>query len=305
MKCSKCGGIINPNDLFCQSCGNKIEKKEPTKIKKNNKVVVFLIIGIIVALIIGLFCGKYFLATCKCDCKPCSTEETEKKTTNTQTSASTYTFDLLDPSKIEISSENDNEKTKNIEILNIFVNKDGNSYSAYRQAKVYGKNNNSEAVTIAIYFDYYDSEGYRIDRSSNIVTIMGNKEFVISVNAFDDSKNYDYIKLIYAVRDAKSYYKFPNESELEINSSVLSNGNIKTIVTNNSNIIINTSAVACIYLKDNKVVFANDAYSSEINIGSSAEATCYDYALKSTQDSSKNIDYDNYRIVLQYAYNYE
>ena len=48
MFCSKCGKELNPEDKFCNNCGEKVEEKEEVKngekVKKgNDKTVIFVI----------------------------------------------------------------------------------------------------------------------------------------------------------------------------------------------------------------------------------------------------------------------
>lgn len=67
MKCLKCNGIINANDLYCNNCGNKIDSETKIsslykELSKNNKVcrTLLLIFGIVFIIVLSqLFESSY------------------------------------------------------------------------------------------------------------------------------------------------------------------------------------------------------------------------------------------------------
>ncbi|MGL4669558.1 MAG: zinc ribbon domain-containing protein [Methanobacteriaceae archaeon] len=60
LKCNKCGEIIDRNQSFCPSCGNKVEPqkknivKKPLEMKKNRAIILIAVFIVIIA-IIGLW----------------------------------------------------------------------------------------------------------------------------------------------------------------------------------------------------------------------------------------------------------
>lgn len=64
--CEFCGKKLDKNDIFCKSCGNKVEKDEEVKdavIEDPNKVANsnFLLIVIIILLIVMVGLGIYLM----------------------------------------------------------------------------------------------------------------------------------------------------------------------------------------------------------------------------------------------------
>ena len=87
------------------------------------------------------------------------------------------------------------------------------------------------------------------------------------------------------------------------------------MVKNNSNLDIFSSEEACLYYKNNKLVYVQKAYSGAIKKGNTGDATCYHHKLNISTEYAENwtsssdytpeyVDYDTSRVVLQTAYDY-
>jgi len=312
LKCGKCGNTLPDNTKFCPMCGQNFEEsilnkeiiQNDNNIKKNNKktimIILIIVIGAVLLFVGGLFTGKSL--SCK-DVVVCDGENNDISSTDDEITE--YSFNLFDVSKIEKISNKDNELTKNITIDNIFFNPYG-SMGKYQRAKIYGKNNNNIPVEVNVSIEFYDSEGYRIEKESDSLVVFANKDFVLDFYVLDDSLKYSTVKLFYEANNIKSYYTVINEEEIKISSDILSDKNINIVLENNSDLEIKTGEIACLYYKDDKLVFANNASVFSVGVGEKTSSKCYDSQLNLNNDYSnlKKIEYDDVKVVLYSAYHY-
>ena len=216
-----------------------------------------------------------------------------------------YTFDLFDPNMPK-ELENDKDLSKNIEIYDIFFNsknttgKSGNAY-------IYGKNNNDTWVKVSVDIEYYDSEGYRIDSRGNISTIVkANSEFVLDTYVNNDSTGYVKTKLLYSASKVESYNTEVNSNDLEVSDALLNDRNIEVLIKNNSKDVLKSANLGCIYYNDDKVVFATSVAASDINPGDTTKSTFYNSYLRLGKEyNSPIMDFDDYKIFIYSAYNYD
>lgn len=313
MNCRKCGNIINNTTTFCPICGeqnniigNSINQTPIINNTNINKKKIFIpiiiIIGLIMMFFVGLFVGKNInLKNNKCD-----KNENVNNTLddNKEDGIKNYTHNLFVPSKVE-KEINTTELGKNITINEIFFNPNYNSYSKYKKASFYGKNNNSIPVDLKLILEYYDSEGYRIEKNSSSAIIYPGKEFVIDMTIEDDSLNYSKVKLSYEVNQIKSYYKIINEKHIKMTNNLTSDG-INILVENKYSKKINGN-IACLYYKDNKMVFAQQTTVINVEPNLAATANCYEHLLHLNDDYSnlKKIEYDDFKVILFSVYNYD
>ena len=301
MKCSKCGTIYNDGSKYCVKCGVSLEKN-----KKNILIIILLVI--IVVLIISLIfviinSKNRFRVTKQSDVTVSNTT----KTTTTSYSKEVYTYNKLDIKNISKQSTNDNDINNNIEIYNIFFNNIKKEYGKYERAYIYGKNNNSEPIHLKIDLEYYDSDGYRIDRETSNAFVKANKEFVLDIAVKDDSLEYDTIKTIYEANKKKTYYTDIAMDESSFSSVLLNDKTIDINVTNSSNEKKSNGVFSCIYFKDKKVVFATNAYYFDLESGNTVNTTCYNSLIANGEygNDLKTIDFDDYRVELFSAYDYD
>ena len=316
MNCKKCGNQLTNDTVFCPMCGERQTVSSDNKQKKfNSKIIIFIIIGV---LLVGF--GIYIFQTVfkkselseqnnnsQLDNNDKTTEDEETIPSDDNIEEETeeeYTFDLFVPSKIEKVANNDNELTKNIVIEEIFFNPKYIDYGSSRKAYIYGKNNNKEAVTVKIIIEYYDSEGYRIERTTNTQVVFAGKEFVIDLYVESDSLDYTNVKLLYETSKMKSYQTEVDLNKIEINHYKIADERITVVVKNNSNTKIYFGNLACLYYKDNKLVFAMNSWANTIEPGETKTATFYDHQLNlgPKYNEKEKIEYDDYKIILYSAY---
>jgi len=312
MKCKKCGNEIRENTNFCSMCGNKVKQIN----KKFIMLVIFILLGITVVLSIGVTIGKNMVkdktklnnnnneTPIVENDKEKEEEEGEKNDIIDDIINKEYSYKLFQPSKIEIVANNDSELTKNIVINDIFFKTESTELGSYEPVYIYGKNNNSSIVEINLELNYYDKEGYRIERDTTEVVVSSGKEFVGNIIARDDSLEYETIKLMYTVKKLKSYKKEINLNEIEYQGEIYSDGDINVRVKNNSNTEMFFGNFACLYYKDNKIVYATNRTLTGLEPGMTNEVKFYKNELYLNKDYSniKKIEYDDYKIILYSAF---
>lgn len=308
MKCSKCGADINNNDVYCPNCGQSINNN--LEVKTNNKKVIYIIILIIISIIffaVGFIIGNSFNKNkCICD-KSTLDDNTTTTEKNNNDNNETYTYKKFDVSNIDKVLSKEDDLSKNVEIDSIFFNTLKNNYSKYEESYIYGKNNNNVPVEVKIYLDYYDSEGYRIYRDIRSSVVKSNSEFVLLSTVKDDSLDYETIKLSYEASNFKSYYTDINLKETDIVSNMLTDKTIDITINNSSNNEIKNGNSACLYYKNKELVFATNAYFSDIESGTSGKATCFKNKISNGElgNDEKLIDFDDYKVVVFSSYDYD
>ena len=318
MNCSNCGYPLESNAEFCINCGRKIERpnininnnfksNQPINNQNNqnnkNKII---IISVIICLIILIVIGLIFLNNKN---KETSNNMNDKPDNNVKLDSDTskieeYTFDLYN-TDMPKEAKDDKELSKNVEIYKIFFNPKSTTGKT-KEAYVYGKNNNNTSVKVNIEVEYYDSEGYRVNSDATSRIVMANSEFVLQIYVKDDSLDYKTTKLLYSAKKVESYYTEINIDDLEVNDTLLNDGNINVTIKNNSSIVLKSSYLGCIYYKDNKEVFASDGFAFDINPGETGQTQFYNHKLfLKPYDSNQKIEYDNYKVFLYSAYDYD
>ena len=288
-----------------QSNGGELVKNN----KKNNNII-YIIIAIV--LIIALVTG-YFIFKTRNNIEEKPTDEKEilendNKENKENDLLAEYTFNLFDTKNISKTPVDTSELTNNIEIYDMYFNPKYQDYGKYRYVYVYGKNNNSQMILLNINFEYYDKEGYRIEKQVASGHVYGNSEFVLDTTVLDDTYDYATVKITYEAKKIKSYEKEVPITSLENTNDKLNDDNIKLTIKNNYN---NSSeakyvfiSAACIYYKDGKVVFATNGSVSDIQSGKTGEITFHEFKLKLNSDynNPQKIEYDDYKTIIYSAY---
>ena len=316
MNCKKCGSRLDDGAIFCTNCGEKImhvEKVDTENLSGNNKnniiKVIFIIIfiaGLILSFCLGFFVGKREKG--QNDVVKENKKSSELKTKGKEDNISSneeYTFNLYD-TNMKKEVKDDKDLSKNITINKVFFNPNSKT-GKYRDAYVYGKNNNANAVKVRVEVEYYDAEGYRINSDATEEIVYGGSFFVFGINVRDDSIQYKTLKLLYSAKKVESYYTVIDINKIEIKDTMLNEGNINVTIKNHSDVESKINHIACVYYKDGKEVFASGGYVSgdikpgEVGLGTIYEGNLY---LKA-YDKSKKIEYDNYKVFVYSAYDYD
>lgn len=122
----------------------------------------------------------------------------------------------------------------------------------------------------------------------------------------DNSIKYKTTKLFYYSKKVESYYSIINLKDLEINSTLLNDNNIDTYIKNNSNVEIKSAYLGCIYYKEGKRVFASTSFASDIKPNETGKVEFYSHKLYlKPYDSSKKIEFDDFKVFLYSAYDYD
>ena len=334
MICPNCGNEMEKDAAFCNKCGYNRGQAPKSDAPNNNiasiiivivaLVLIFSIAGFIISRVImhnrsmnqaSEFKNTFNNIVENYNAATNNITNTINNTNNTtdniidRINQNKKTYSKFDISKISVSPDNNDALTKKIEIKDMFY--DINDHKLY----VYGVNNNSDPTKIYIYLDSYDRDGYRVDRKWEEKDIYANSEFVIDVRIPDDKIEYQSIKLTYKGLKIASYNKFPDIKKLDVTHSKDEDGNINIVVKNNSNIDIFTSEAACLYYKNNKLVYAQKAHLGGIKPGNTADGICYHHNLNISTEYAENwassvnytpeyLEYDTYKVVLQSAYDY-
>jgi len=113
-------------------------------------------------------------------------------------------------------------------------------------------------------------------------------------------------KLLYSAKKVESYYTEISMDELEVNDTLFNDGNINVTIKNNSSIELKSAYLGCVYYKDGKEVFATDGSTFDIKTGETGQAKFYSHKLfLKPYDSSQKIEYDDYKVFLYSAFNYD
>ncbi len=321
MNCKKCGFVLQNNNGYCPNCGHPIDNNSVKRESKKKIIgIVIIVLVVIISLVIGFMIGKSTNKDVngstsalnnnetKNDDEKTNTEsEVGKDTTSDSGTEKTYTYKRFDVSKIEKSLEKQDNLSKNIEVNDIFFNNLKADYSRFENVYIYGKNNNAIPVTVLIHIDYYDAEGYRIDRETVDGVIKANSEFVLSSYAKDDSVDYKSIKLTYYATNIKSYYTDIKLSNKDVVATRLSDDTIDITVHNPSTTNeIKIGQVGCLYYKNKKLIFAIAAGVTNISKNGYGKTSCYEHLLNGLGNTDKKlIDYDDYRVIAHSAYDYD
>lgn len=269
--------------------------------KKENKNIITIII-IIVAMIVSFIGGMYYDKTFNAKSADKCTDDTTNNNTDDLLSRN-YTFNNFNPKASEIKAGNEDELTKGIEIKNIFFNpKSKEAYSKYREAYVYGKNNNSVPVHINIITEYYDESGKRIDKTTAYSYVYAGSEFVSRLDVKDDSL-YKTVKISYTTDKNKSYETTINSDQFEVTTNITTDKTITAFIKNNSDQKALYIDVVCLYYKAGKVVFAVKGYVSGIESGKTEEAKFYtnQYLRLAPEYNSEMMEFDDYKAFIQGA----
>lgn len=122
----------------------------------------------------------------------------------------------------------------------------------------------------------------------------------------DDSLEYKTTKLLYSAKKVESYYIEINMNDLEVNDTLFNDGNINVIIKNNLSIELKSVYLGCAYYKDGKEAFATDDSAFNIKSGETWQAKYYNHKLfLKPYDISQKIEYDDYKVFLYLAFNYD
>lgn len=307
MNCKKCGNIIEKNKKYCSFCGEKILDELQNKVNVKKIILIISIFSIL------LFCIFILNITSKLLNEMHINNKLDNYTEDNNINNNDYfedseqkkkkTYELFEQSKIVIVANSDHKLTNGIIINKIFFN------ALDEKIYIYGENKNSEAVHTILHLEYYDHEGYRIKKNSNDIVVSSDKEFVIDLKLEDDSLKYEKVKLFYEASQLKSYETDVSLNEIDVDDYKLNDGNIRVILKNNANTNIFSGMVACLYYKNKELIYATNSHISTTNAGEIEEIMCYAHQLILSKDYNYNtlekIEYDNFKIVLFSAYDYD
>lgn len=276
-------------------------------------VIVLLVLSFVAGLYIG---GKNLNDNKECNAEPLDNKEDNAKSSNINNNklkddiTEKYTHNLFDKTKVTKTADTSSELSKNIEIYDLYLKPGNSEYSKYKEIYIYGKNNNSQMVHVDVSIEFYDKDGYRIEKQTAYGEVYGNTEFVLNGYIIDDSYNYSSVKLIYKATKSKSYYTELSLSQLETNITKMNDENIILQIKNNYTGTDNKDAMlfintACVYYKDGKIVHAvKGTGGTDIHKGETGEIKFYDSQLYINDDYKNRlkIEYDDYRIFVYGAY---
>ena len=233
--------------------------------------------------------------------KDITTLDKKDNTTNDKDDSeyvSVYKYIDVDIDKLVSEPKQKNDVINNIKIEKVFKIKNGTNDD---ESTLYFlvKNNNSVAVNVDFSLNYYDSEGYNIDHSSESMQMVGpGNEFVIDIRP-DVKKDRDVksYKLVYNATKEKSYdhYVDVNEKDFKVTDT---EREFSISYTNNTGKEIQYGFNAALILyKGNDIVLAQNVFmgSQKLANGASAVGTVYKYRFE-------DIKYDRYKIVKSSAY---
>ncbi len=325
MVCPKCGTQTEETVVFCPNCGNNLKEVNPPKSgteielleenvevkepvvpqapvqsdvsnndnsSKGNTAIIICIV-IVAIVLLGIIIASIIAKNDKTIDKGGFLDQTE-------TSEKTYyNFDI---NKLAIEKDMDGYSDK-IEIKDKFFNytKD----ITVPRAMIYGKNHNQEMVRLKITIDYYDKTGQRIDQTFDEIKVIGDSEFVVAVSVKDDAFTYETAKIGIHTKKLESYFHIIPAEQYELRytkSTDKFDDSIYASVTNKSNYKV-TYHLGCLYLKNNKVVFANAGYANiEPNIASKVTFGNYLLNLEPIDEDTKQIEYDDFKVFVYSAY---
>ena len=161
------------------------------------------------------------------------------------------------------------------------------------------KNSNSKQVNLSIEVEFYDEDNTLIDTQKEYINGFDSNTEVMSLIYMGYSiDEYDHYKIYVdaVASEDKSYRK-----DVEITSN--DNGSqIVTQVMNNSEEEISNISVVVLFYKDGEIIFAREDSEYDIKPGRSANLkTGYPY----DKNSYKNVEFDEFKVVLKEAYSYE
>lgn len=260
--------------------------------KENNvKTILIMFILIVVLVFISFLLGSLinkFYANEK------TTKETNSKD-NINNYESPYKKISIDLNKLEIKKEKTDESTNNIKVENKFyINGEYN-----QEVLVLVKNENNYAVELRGTLNFYDKDEYNVDYSTDVISVVyPNAEAVLTIRPSTNYEDYESIKtydFTYQASKIKSYYESVNIKPDEINT-VKTEREIIASYNNNTGKEISNIKLVCLYYKNNNLVMAKAGTIFDTKAGLSGSATFY--------NSSVDIDYNDYKIVVTGAYIY-
>jgi len=297
MQCKKCGNILDKDTSFCTKCGEKVIQ---TQKKSNSKIIIIITIAIlltIISFVLGYIMGKNQNKENDNSTTLTIDKETKEEDDNDDYVTKEYTFNLFDLSKISKEPSDNSELNKGLTINELFFNPT-KTYST-APVYIYGKNNNTKTVNVKIILEFFDKEGYRIEAKTAFDSMVSaGKEFVINIDVPDDSLNYENVKMIYEAKLQKTYETEIPLDKIEYSNEKLKDGDISVTIKNNSTTEINIVELACLYYKDGKVIFAQNAAITGLKPNESDEIKFYSYKLNLNEDYAnlKKIEYDDYKV---------
>ena len=295
MKCSNCGSELKENEKFCTKCGTKVEVQQEAQPKKSNTgLIIGLVLGGLVLFIIIIIAivVAFFLLIPKN-----STKEGDRTTTQNVTTAKPFDGDdkkedkkNLDFTNVSFKAEDDNERSKNIELVKANMGKSSLTPVAY----VAIKNNNSEHVDISIYVNYY-KDGQRLGSDMGTMSFIKPGTIATSSIYLSNKDEYDSFDITYKTSKPGTYMK-----DVEVNDS-----NFKKKEDNEKQsygTFTNTSKHkvygygTCIRYKGNDIVFVENGYLGYVEAGKTGECTCHKITVPD------NIEYDKTECSLYNVY---
>ncbi len=201
---------------------------------------------------------------------------------------------LINKNKLSIEKSVENNETNNIQIYNVLnlINDE----SEYLQVHI--KNNNSMSVKTVFKLSFYDENKVLIDELSATDIVLPNVEFAVNYK-ISHNENYDSYVLSYSASSIDNIITSIDYIN-KTNAYVVKEGNgeldilFKNITMNKIDILKYT----CILYKDDEVV---GAFVTSNNVKIPVE---YGDGLKCGIKSFNGLSYDNYKIYLSEAYNF-
>lgn len=201
---------------------------------------------------------------------------------------------LIDKNKLSMKKSIDNKETDNIQIYNVLSLI--NDESEYLQ--IHMKNNNSISVKTVFKLSFYDENKILVDELLSNDIVLPNVEFAVNYKiSYKD--NYDSYVLSYSASSLDNIVisiDYINKT----NSYVIKedNGEIDILFKNITMNKIDVLKYTCVLYKDDKVV---GAFVTSNNVKIPVE---YGDGLKCGIKTFDGLSYDNYKIYLSEAYNF-
>ena len=201
---------------------------------------------------------------------------------------------LINKNKLSIEKSVENNETNNIQIYNVLnlINDE----SEYLQVHI--KNNNSMSVKTVFKLSFYDENKVLIDELSATDIVLPNVEFAVNYK-ISHNENYDSYVLSYSASSIDNIITsidYINKTNAYVVKE--DNGELDILFKNITMNKIDILKYTCILYKDDEVV---GAFVTSNNVKIPVE---YGDGLKCGIKSFNGLSYDNYKIYLSEAYNF-
>lgn len=201
---------------------------------------------------------------------------------------------LINKNKLSIEKSVENNETNNIQIYNVLnlINDE----SEYLQVHI--KNNNSMSVKTVFKLSFYNENKVLIDELSATDIVLPNVEFAVNYK-ISHNENYDSYVLSYSASSIDNIITsidYINKTNAYVVKE--DNGELDILFKNITMNKIDILKYTCILYKDDEVV---GAFVTSNNVKIPVE---YGDGLKCGIKSFNGLSYDNYKIYLSEAYNF-